>query len=113
MVSTTERADARLRPRSAAPLMPATRAHPLRAPLTLAGRSAGALLRIIDAALAAWRSRREREAAICDLRSWNDWMLKDIGLTRGEIIAAVDGRLQRGAPEPKEENEPCDAPPRP
>ena len=104
MVSTTEPADARLRPRNAAPLMPATRRRRSRSPLTLAGRSADALRRIIGAALAAWRSRRERKAAIGDLRSWNDSMLKDIGLTRGEIIAAVDGRLQRGGferPEPK------------
>ena len=104
MLSTTERADARLRPRSAIAPTPASRGYRSRGPLTLAGRSAGALLRIIGNALAAWRCRRERTAAIRDLRDWDDWMLKDIGLTRGEIIAAVDGRLERGRcrrPEPK------------
>ena len=104
MVSTTRRADARLRPGSAVPLTLATRGYPLRWPLTLAGRGAGALLRFIDDARAAWRCRRERKAAIRDLRDWDDKMLKDIGLTRGEIVAAVDGRLQRGGferPEPK------------
>ena len=65
---------------------------------------AAAFLQFIGDALAAWRSWQEREATIRDLRAWDDRMLKDIGLTRGEIIAAVDGRLERGRcrrPEPK------------
>jgi uncharacterized protein YjiS (DUF1127 family) len=78
MVSTTERAHAPLHPRS------------------VIGRKAGDLLQLIGDAFAAWRSWHERQATIRDLRAWDDRMLKDIGLTRGEIIAAVDGQLQRG-----------------
>jgi uncharacterized protein YjiS (DUF1127 family) len=58
------------------------------------------LLRLIGGVLADWRCRRQRAAAIRELRAWNDWMLMDIGLTRGEIIAAVDGRLERGGRRP-------------
>jgi hypothetical protein len=40
-------------------------------------------------------------------------MLKDIGLTRGEIIAAVDGQLQRGGRRrPNPGTERCGARPR-
>jgi uncharacterized protein YjiS (DUF1127 family) len=78
MMSTTERAHAPLHPRS------------------VIARRAGDLLQLIGDAFAAWRSWQERQATIRDLRAWDDRMLKDIGLTRGEIIAAVDGQLQRG-----------------
>jgi uncharacterized protein YjiS (DUF1127 family) len=61
----------------------------------LLGRGAGALVRLVMTFLAESRRRRQRAAAIRKLRAWDDRMLKDIGLTRGEIIAAVDGRLDR------------------
>jgi uncharacterized protein YjiS (DUF1127 family) len=80
---------------STAPQPPAEHPH-----ARLAGRGARALLRLVGGVLAGWRSRRRRRAAIRELRDWNDGMLKDIGLTRGEIIAAVDGRLERGGPRP-------------
>ena len=42
------------------------------------------------------RRRRERAAAIHALRALSDAHLKDIGLTRGDIVAAVDGRYTPG-----------------
>ncbi len=62
--------------------------------------SAVAGWRLLNRLLAAWRWRRERAEAIRALRAWDDQALKDIGLTRGEIRAAVDGELQRGEREP-------------
>ena len=45
-----------------------------------------------------WRERRRRKAAIRELRAVDDRTLKDMGLTRGEIVAAVDGEVYRGGP---------------
>jgi uncharacterized protein YjiS (DUF1127 family) len=101
MWRTTERANERPDRRTATPLTLNARPYPPKWPLVrLAGRGAGALVRLIGGVLADWRCRRQRAAAIRDLRAWDDWMLKDIGLTRGEITAAVDGRLERGGRRP-------------
>ena len=43
-----------------------------------------------------WCERRRRKAAIAELQSLSDRTLKDIGLTRGEIVAAAEGRVYRG-----------------
>ena len=51
------------------------------------------LLRGIGATLARWGERRQRKTAIRELRALDDRALKDMGLTRGEIIAVVDGRM--------------------
>ena len=62
------------------------------------GTTLGALARLIGGIAAAWRCRLRRTAAIRELRAWDDRMLKDVGLTRGEIRAAVDGEMERGRP---------------
>jgi uncharacterized protein YjiS (DUF1127 family) len=49
--------------------------------------------------LARLRRRSARRAAARQLFAMSDYELKDIGLTRGEINAAVDG-LSRDLPEP-------------
>ena len=53
-------------------------------------------MRAIDRIFRHWRERRERKAAIRDLRALSDRTLKDMGLTRGEIVAAAHGRVYRG-----------------
>jgi uncharacterized protein YjiS (DUF1127 family) len=45
-----------------------------------------------------FREWRKRRAAIDELAALDDRWLKDIGLYRGEIEAAVDGLLERGLP---------------
>lgn len=55
-------------------------------------------MRAIDRILKQWRERRERKAAIRDLSALSDRTLKDMGLTRGEIVAAAHGRVYRGEP---------------
>ena len=45
-----------------------------------------------------FRKWRKRRAAIDELAALDDRLLKDIGLYRGEIEAAVDGLLERGLP---------------
>ena len=62
----------------------------------LMGRGAGGLVRRIGRMFSDLWYRRRRAAAIRELRDWDDRMLKDIGLTRGEVTAAVDGQLDRG-----------------
>jgi uncharacterized protein YjiS (DUF1127 family) len=52
--------------------------------------------RIIGVAFGRWAEGRRRRAAIRELRAVCDRTLKDMGLTRGEIVAAVDGRIHRG-----------------
>jgi len=55
--------------------------------------------------------RRRRRIAIVQLRSLDDHLLADIGLTRGQIELAVDGMLaRRGAPlsRPVERTEPAE-----
>ncbi len=104
MQLTTERLEERPRGRTATPLTLAAGHNPRDIPLArLVGRGAGAVLRLIGEVLAEWRCRRQRAATIRELRAWDDRMLKDIGLTRGDITAAVDGRLDRngrGRPAP-------------
>lgn len=43
----------------------------------------------------AQRRRRQRRAAIRDLRTLDDRILRDIGMTRGDIPEVVDGLLSR------------------
>ena len=43
--------------------------------------------------VASWAEARKRRAAILELQSFDDRMLKDIGITRSEIRAFVDGIL--------------------
>ncbi len=59
-------------------------------------RGRGALMRMLRAALARRRSRKERAHAIRELRAWDDRRLKDIGLGRSEIRTAVEGGAYRG-----------------
>ena len=66
----------------------------------MVGRDPAALWRLFGRLVATLRWRRQRAAAIRALRAWDDQALKDIGLTRGEIRAAVDGELQRGRGRP-------------
>jgi uncharacterized protein YjiS (DUF1127 family) len=55
-------------------------------------------VQVFGAIFRRWRERRQRKAAIRDLRALSDRALKDMGLTRGEIVAAVDGQVYRGEP---------------
>jgi uncharacterized protein YjiS (DUF1127 family) len=56
------------------------------------------LVQVFGAIVSRWRERRQRKVAIHDLRALSDRTLKDMGLTRGEIVAAVDGQVYRGEP---------------
>jgi uncharacterized protein YjiS (DUF1127 family) len=56
------------------------------------------LLRSIGAMLGRWGESRQRRAEIRELRALDDRTLKDMGLTRGEIFAAVEGRVHGGEP---------------
>ena len=56
------------------------------------------LVQGIGATFGRWGERRRRNTAISELRALDDRALKDMGLTRGEIVAAVDGRMYRGEP---------------
>ena len=56
------------------------------------------LVQVFEAIFRRWRERRRRKAAIRDLRALSDRTLKDMGLTRGEIVAAVYGQVHRGEP---------------
>jgi uncharacterized protein YjiS (DUF1127 family) len=70
------------------------------------------LVRLFGAIFRGWRERRQRKAAIRDLRALNDRTLKDMGLTRGEIVAAVHGQVYRGEPGPDERTPPSAGPAR-
>lgn len=71
------------------------------------------LVRAIGATFRRWRARRRRRAAIRELRAVNDRTLKDMGLTRGEIVAAVDGEVYRGEPVRPHEPKPVRRTPEP
>jgi len=49
----------------------------------------------IVAGFAAWRARRQAEAELAQL---DDRMLADLGLTRSQIEAAIEGRIHRARP---------------
>jgi uncharacterized protein YjiS (DUF1127 family) len=61
------------------------------------------LVRVFGAIFRRWRERRQRKAAIRDLRALSDRTLKDMGLTRGEIVGAVHGQVYRGEQTPSRE----------
>jgi uncharacterized protein YjiS (DUF1127 family) len=70
-----------------------------------AGRVVGAAARSAQAALAALAAWRDRRSALRELLLLDDRMLRDIGLTRADAWAAVDGTLGNraqdwAAPEP-------------
>jgi uncharacterized protein YjiS (DUF1127 family) len=69
------------------------------------------LVRVFGAIFRRWRERRQRKAAIGDLRALSDRTLKDMGLTRGEIVAAVHGQVYRGEPASPSPREPAAAGP--
>ena len=50
---------------------------------------------ILTNLLAAYRHHRDRTAAIRDLSRMPDELLSDIGISSGQIAAAVDGMLER------------------
>lgn len=64
------------------------------------------LVRAIRATFRRWREAQQRRAAISELRAVDDRTLKDMGLTRGEIVAAVDGMVYRGEQVRPDEPEP-------
>jgi uncharacterized protein YjiS (DUF1127 family) len=68
------------------------------------------LLRMVVAAVGRWGERRQRKAAIRELRALDNRALKDMGLTRGEIVAAVDGQVYRGEPAGRREPAPPSRP---
>jgi len=49
----------------------------------------------LRAAYRAWLRRQQRRAAIRELNALNDHILKDIGMTRGDIPEVVEGMLSR------------------
>ena len=58
----------------------------VRAPFTGAGKFAASMKRLIRVTVTRWQKRRTVRA----LDRLNDWMLRDIGVTRGEIPRVVD-----------------------
>jgi uncharacterized protein YjiS (DUF1127 family) len=69
-------------------------------PFTSSRQEAGSVLRLLFATLKrrldARLAARERKPAIDRLSAMSDRELKDIGLHRSEILAAVTGRIQVG-----------------
>lgn len=61
------------------------------------------VVRLIGRGFGRFRESRRRAAAIRELRAKDDRMLRDMGLARGQITAAVEGRLDRGRPAPPRE----------
>jgi uncharacterized protein YjiS (DUF1127 family) len=61
------------------------------------GRVVGATARAAQAALAALTAWRDRQAAVREILLLDDRMLRDIGLTRADAWAAVDGTLAERA----------------
>ncbi|MEL6337135.1 MAG: DUF1127 domain-containing protein [Pseudomonadota bacterium] len=45
-----------------------------------------------------WRQGRARRKAIRELRGYDDALLRDLGITREEIVAYVEGRLPQARP---------------
>jgi uncharacterized protein YjiS (DUF1127 family) len=70
-------------------------------------------VQVFGAIFRRWRERRQRTAAIRDLRALSDRTLKDMGLTRGEIVAAAHGQVYRGEPVRPPEPEPPPSSPAP
>jgi uncharacterized protein YjiS (DUF1127 family) len=68
-------------------------------------------LQTIGAIFGRWRERRRRRAAIRELRALDNRTLKDMGLTRGEIVAAVDGLVWGREPVRDEPKRPAAAAP--
>jgi uncharacterized protein YjiS (DUF1127 family) len=58
-----------------------------------AGGVVGAVAGAVQAALGALRAGRNRRAALREILLLDDRMLRDIGLTRADAWAAVDGTL--------------------
>ena len=64
------------------------------------GRVVGAAVRPAQTALAALAAWRDRRAAVREILRLDDRMLRDIGLTRADAWAAVDGTLGEWARDP-------------
>jgi uncharacterized protein YjiS (DUF1127 family) len=64
-----------------------------------------ALARLVRKASVWYRARRTRLGALAELRGLDDRMLKDIGLSRGDIEAAVAGELRHVESRPEAMNE--------
>lgn len=66
--------------------------HPFQAASVRPHRSFGRWLQLEARALhIAWRRRQNRRAALMALEGMDDRLLRDIGIDRGHIRAAVDG----------------------
>jgi len=81
-------------------LIPQARTERARVTLNLLARAAKGLRALPGMAARGGRSliargaeARKRRAAVLELQSFDDRMLRDIGITRGEIRAFVDGVL--------------------
>ena len=62
------------------------------------------LLRLADLTVGAWRAyraARQRRHAIRHLGTLDDRLLRDIGITRGQIPAAVDGLIATNTNRPR------------
>jgi uncharacterized protein YjiS (DUF1127 family) len=73
---------------------------------TAVARAAVALPRVTRQALQAVADWRNRQVALREILALDDRMLQDIGLSRADAWAAVDGTLRQRTPEP----DPIDAP---
>jgi uncharacterized protein YjiS (DUF1127 family) len=59
-------------------------------------RRSSSFLAKVGATMRVALERRQRYVAARNLSRLSDYMLKDMGVTRGEIPTAVDGLLRRG-----------------
>jgi uncharacterized protein YjiS (DUF1127 family) len=55
------------------------------------------MLQRIQTFIRVMRERQERQAAIRELSALNDYQLADIGVERGSLVDAVNGRARREA----------------